>query len=270
MFEILKKAARAAAKIQLDYFRQEELDVRQKTGHNDIVTVADKKSQDVIQQTIIDEMQQQGVIAKDIGFIGEEKLQSNGSHMFVIDPIDGTSNFATGMDYFCSSIGYFKNGVLTAGSIYRPTHDELYIAEKEKGAYLIRKGNKQELHVNNNDTKSVFLSTEAWNQIAGEEQMEIAGRMLSQFRAMRIYGAMALDLALVAENVNGVVLTSTGPWIWDIAAAHIILTEAGGAMYEWNGTPLIIDVANDQKKQFQFFACHPSRKEFVLTYIHES
>lgn len=265
MFTILQKAVLDAAKIQLKYFRTTELDVSRKTDHQNIVTVADKKSQDRIRTVILEEMQINGISADDIGFIGEEDLQDEGSHVFVIDPIDGTSNFASGIDYFCCSIAYFKNGVLTAGAIYRPVHDELYYAEKGKGTMLIIQGNNVSLKMKHLDTKNLMMSTNFGETMRNADQLPLIEKLMPSYRGVRAFGAVALDLAKVAGNEIGTSVDK-GPFIWDISAGKIIIEEAGGSMFDWEGNDVMLDLSN-RTKRYSLIACHPDTKKMVLSLL---
>ena len=275
MLNILKKAALEASKIQLRYFRTNMLGVTNKTDHKNIVTVADKESQNIIQGVLIEGMKKLGVSESDVGFIGEEDapsesedLYSAGSHIFIIDPIDGTSNFAAGFDYFCTSIGYVKDGVLHAGLIYRPNTEEMYFADRGKGAQLIRGGKTTKLKIQNRNRKDLMIFTEAWEDF-DEPQIKIANRLLPKYRCLRMNGAVALDIVLVAENICGLCITDEGPFIWDLAAAKIILEEAGGGLYDWAGNELILEVSN-RHKQYQTLACHPEKKDEIIEVIHHT
>lgn len=263
MFKILQKAALEAAKIQLTYFRTAELDVSRKTDHQNIVTIADKKSQDRIRTVILEEMQSRGIDAADVGFIGEEDLQDEGSHVFVIDPIDGTSNFASGVDYFCCSIAYFKDGVLTAGAIYRPVHDELYCAEKGNGAFCIIQGTRLPLAMKSVDTKDLIMSTNFGETMRNADQLPLIEKLMPSYRGVRAFGAVALDLAKVAGNEIGTSVDK-GPFIWDISAGKIIIEEAGGAVFDWEGNDVVIDLSN-RSKRYSLISCHPDTKTKILS-----
>src|SRR3990167_7864591 len=100
MLNILKNVAVLAGEIQKKYFRLGNLNISNKTNHENIVTEIDKKSQKAIMECILNETQKLGIDSKDVGFIGEESLLKTGKHLFVIDPLDGTSNYATGTEEF--------------------------------------------------------------------------------------------------------------------------------------------------------------------------
>ncbi len=263
MFKILQKAVYDAAKIQLKYFRTAELDISHKTDHQNIVTRADRESQNIIERSIIQEMKKsKGAAEKEIGFIGEEDLNTEGTHLFVIDPIDGTSNFASGIDYFCSSIAYFHQGVLQAGVIYRPVHDELYFAEKGKGATLIIQGKKVSLEMKHLDTKNLMMSTNFGETMRNADQLPLIEKLMPSYRGVRAFGAVALDLAKVAGNEIGTSVDK-GPFIWDISAGKIIIEEAGGAVFDWKGKDLELDLS-DRDKRYSLIACHQDIRQMIM------
>lgn len=265
MYQILKKAAQEAAKIQLAYFRTAEMDITHKTDHQNIVTAADKKSQKIIEEILIQEMNKIGFHEQEVGFVGEEDLQTEGSHIFVIDPIDGTSNFASGIDYFCTSIAYFNNGILDAGLIYRPVHQELYFAKKGEGAFIELYDTREVLKMKDLDSQNMIMSTNFGETMRNSDQLPLIERLMPLYRGVRAFGAVALDLAKVSNNEIGTSVDK-GPYLWDISAGKIIIEEAGGCVFDWEGQDLDLDL-NDRKKRYSLIACHPAKKKMVLNYV---
>lgn len=265
MFELLHEAVTQGQEILLKYYRTQSLDISQKTDHQNIVTRADKESQQIIQDTILRLMKEKG--ETDVGFIGEEDLYHTGRHMFVIDPLDGTSNFASAIDYFCIPIAYFYDGELIAGIISRPTTQDVYYAEKGKGAFILRQGSKVRLKVTPGDLKNKVLSIYPEDiALLLEPQRKRIEKMFPIFRSVRALGAAALDIAGVAENIYGASVLTESPHIWDIAASKIILEEAGGRIYNWDGSDLSID-ATDKNHKYAPISCHPAQKEELFSYI---
>lgn len=265
MFDLLNIAVNGGNEILLKYYRTQSLDISNKTDHQNIVTRADKESQAAIQETILTLMKEKG--ETDIGFIGEEELYHTGRHMFVIDPLDGTSNFASGIDYFCIPIAYFRDGELVAGIVSRPTMQDMYYAEKGKGAFLIHRGHKIPLKVTEGNLKNKVLSIYPEDiALLPQAQRARIEKMFPLFRSVRSLGAAALDITGVAENIYGASLLAESPHIWDIAASKIILEEAGGAMYNWDGGNLQIDIGSKNAK-YAPISCHPAQKEEIFSYI---
>src|SRR6266851_606746 len=165
------------------------------------------------------------------GFIGEEGGIREGddkSHTWIVDPLDGTTNFLHGIPQFAISIGLQREGTMIAGLIYNPANDDLYIAERGKGAFLndqrLRVAGRRNLgdcviacglpHIGRGDHNLSRLEmTEIQNKVAG----------------LRRFGAASLDMAFVAAGrLDGYWERNLQPW--DMAAGQIIVREAGGTV----------------------------------------
>jgi myo-inositol-1(or 4)-monophosphatase len=171
--------------------------------------------------------------------------------------LDGTSNFSSRIDYFGVSIACFKEGKPFAGLIYRPTTDELYYAEKEKGAFKIKNNKKTKLHIETNDIKTGFLLTNITTDEKIRPQiLAQCDRLIGHFKNIRVYGASAVDMCLFADNKCSAILYGQSK-IWDIAAGLTIIRESGGEVYDLNGRIREVDIA-DKFKKYPFFAVHPA------------
>ncbi len=261
MIDILKKAALAAGKVQLHYFKK-GISVSYKTSHHDLVTKADIESQSVIKDTILKEMIKKGFKENEIGFIGEEKMDIKGKHTFVIDPIDGTTNFASGIDLFAVSIAYFKEQKLMAGLVYQPVHNIIYFANKGKGAF---KG-KHKLSVIYRNLKeslaSVYLSSYKEERI---KDIKIITRVCPLLRGVRILGCYVIDSALLAENRLQLKFQSRAN-LWDMAAVKLLLEEAGATVTDYSGKPVVFEL-NAPDKIYQTISCHPKLLNEILKYF---
>ena len=125
MLDVLIEAAQSGGEVLLKNFRG-KITVSEKTSHQNLVTEADYVSQKTIVDFITKALIQKGIGENEIGFIGEEGLYKPGKHLFIIDPLDGTNNFASGNSYFAVSIGYYLNGTARASAIYYPTQKILF------------------------------------------------------------------------------------------------------------------------------------------------
>ncbi|MFA9288842.1 MAG: inositol monophosphatase [Weeksellaceae bacterium] len=259
MIKHMLKAAEEAGKNSLTYFRTDDIQTKLKVDHQDIVTVADVESQRIIVDILTKALIEDGVPEEEIGFIGEEQLVKKGKHTFIIDPIDGTSNFATGLDYYCVSIGYAVDEVLTAGVVYHPISRTFFYAEKGKGAYKRVDGDDMKLTVTDAPLSEKFLGTYLFED---DDLVKAVMTLQSSARGMRSLGAGALDICHVADNLFGVALYLYMR-LWDIAAAAVIVTEAGGVMYDWEGNELVFDF-EDVNKKYYYIASHASYKEEVM------
>ena len=263
MLDVIQKAALAGGEVLLKYFRQERLQIANKTTHQNIVTQADIEAQKTIHKTIVEELKKINISEDQIGFIGEEKLHTKGQHTFVIDPLDGTSNFATGVEDFCVLIGYLNNGDLEAGIMYFPTYNRWYVAEKGKGAYVIKNDVKTKLQSVHAPLKNTFIVSSL--SYAEEIKLGVPGKIITlknHFRGVRMYGCAGTEIYLVAENIAGAALLA-GCSIWDIAPGKLILEESGFGMYDFSGKEIVFDLENPTKK-YPFIACDPQYKEELV------
>lgn len=235
MLSIAKKAAQEAGKVLTSYF-QKELAIEYKSNVYNLVTKADFEAQKIIIDTIVKEMSLRypGV---PFGFIAEEKKISKPKRItFIIDPLDGTTNFASGLDYFSVSIAVVIDETIEAGVVYDVTRDTFYTAEKGKGAYKngvrFYRASKKILQ------EAILLCYRRSGMVVIPIEPFIA-------RDIRMLGSLALDFTRIAEGV-GDVLFSRGGYIWDIAAGILVLSEAGGKTVDWNGQPFPLNLNNSE------------------------
>lgn len=169
-------------------------------------------------------------------FLGEESGGSSAAGVpfrWIVDPIDGTTNFAHGLALFCTSIALEIDGQVMVGAVYDPMADELFTAERGHGARL----NGRPLAVTREDTLIDALLVTGFPYTGGEdrrEQLAIFTAFLAESRAVRRLGSAALDLCNVAagrfdafweQNLNA----------WDVAAGALLVEEAGGRVTDYRG-----------------------------------
>ena len=229
LLNVMIAAARKTARtLKRDFGEVENLQVSLK-GPANFVSAADRRAE----ETLYEELSK---ARPNYGFLGEEGGMREGadkSHRWIVDPLDGTTNFLHGIPQFAISVGLEREGVIVAGLVYNPANDELYVAEKGTGAFLndrrIRVAGRMNLadcviacgipHLGRGD---VNLS----RREIGAVQVNVA--------ALRHYGATALDLAYVAAG------RFDGYWDrvlkpWDLAAGIILVREAGGYAFDCDG-----------------------------------
>lgn len=272
MNDILEQAARSAGDVVLSYFHKES-QIRHKTTHQNIVTAADVASQELIKKIIIAELTRQGIAEEEIGFIGEENLETKGTHhTFIIDPLDGTNNFASGLDYFCISIAHAVDGAVVDSTTYWPSRDTLYFASRGKGAYKKMKGQspirlavKDELLEN-----SVIFTYLSSQPEFRQHAIQFIEKIFSVIRGVRIQGSLCLDLAHLCdtENATHITLNFHG-WLWDVAAGYLIVKESGGIFADLAGNEITVDCLNSHK-QYSFLAAHPNVIQTLLPYLVKS
>src|ERR1700724_3336919 len=155
------------------------------------------------------------------------------SNRWIVDPLDGTTNFLHGMPHFCISIGLERDGEIVAGVVYEPTRDELYWAEKGAGAYL----NDRRLRVSaRRQLGEALLGTGMPFRDRGDQPLysAILSAAMTATGGVRRFGAAALDLAYVAAGrLDG--FWEFGLQPWDIAAGLLLVREAGGFVSDLTG-----------------------------------
>jgi len=225
------KAARAAGEIQLKYFNS-EFKIETKSTDFDLVTVADLESEAAIIEIIKSEF-------PDHNFLAEENkyLSTDSDYTWIIDPLDGTNNFAYKLPIFCSSIALAYKSDLILGVIYDPTRDELFYAEKGKGAFL----NGKPINVSAQKTLKNSLLITGFYYDRGQDMRDTLDNIETFFKAgilgVRRLGSAALDLCFVASGrASGFWEFSLSPW--DYAAGKLILEEAGGVLTDKGGFPV--------------------------------
>lgn len=219
---IMIKAARKAARGLLrDFGEVEQLQVSAK-GPGDFVSKADLKAEQSIRTDLTE-------ARPNYGWLGEESGAAPGedpTRRWLVDPLDGTTNFLHGTPHWAVSIGLEHKGEIVAGVIYDPAKDEMFVAEKGAGAYL----NDRRLRVSGRrDLSEAVLGTGVpctGRPGAGQALREIAA-LAPQVAGLRWQGACALDLAYVAAGrYDG--FWQRGPKPWDLAAGILLVREAGG------------------------------------------
>ena len=203
---IHRACTKASKSIIRDFGEIEKLQVSSK-GPGDFVTAADKKAEKIIIEELLKADPKCGVLSEEAGEINKD----NKDNRWIIDPIDGTLNFLNGVPQFAISIGYEEKGEIISGIIFDPIKDEMFFAEKDKGAFL----NNQRLRVSkkNSIDDCLFSSNHE-------------GVKFSDLN-MRYSGCAALDLAYVASGrLDGFFHNKIN--LWDIAAGEILVKEAGG------------------------------------------
>jgi myo-inositol-1(or 4)-monophosphatase len=220
---MVKAARRAGRSLKRDLGEIEHLQVSLK-GPANFVSLADKRAEEML-YTDLDKAR------PGYGFLGEEGGKREGSdksHTWIVDPLDGTTNFLHGIPQFAISIGLKREDTVIAGVIYNPANDELYIAERGKGAFL----NDQRLRVAGRRRLDECVIACGLPHIGRGNhelaQQEIAA-LQTRVAGFRRFGAASLDLAFVAAGrLDGYWERSLNSW--DIAAGLIMVREAGGTV----------------------------------------
>jgi myo-inositol-1(or 4)-monophosphatase len=224
------EAALEAGRIHRRYFRQ-ALDVRKK-GPIDLVTAADLEVERMFRSRIADRFPDHVVLGEE----GGSTAPPPGRCRWIIDPLDGTTNFAHGLGIFCVSIAFQVEERLALGVVYDPIGNELYTAERGTGARV----NGRPLAVSKCPAVGDALLCTGFPYTVREgraRQVKVFEAFLTRAQAVRRLGSAALDLCYVAAGrLDGFWEAELNPW--DVAAGALIVQEAGGTVSGYDGTPL--------------------------------
>jgi myo-inositol-1(or 4)-monophosphatase len=233
MKELLKKALTEAGKIQLEHYGKVQ-QFKQKESISSILTEVDMLCDDVITGLIKDAFPLHNILSEETGF-----TSNNSKYTWVIDPLDGTSNFAAGLSWFGVLIAVFENNFPVLAGAYLPVDDKLYFAESGKGAFL----NEKRITIPDASLKNVLFafSTDHSEDINFlEKGLGIYKFLIQNTRNTRSTNSL-VDFMLVAEGkLGGLVNLFTK--IWDIAAPWLIIKESGGAIKQLDGQDLNFEI----------------------------
>ena len=229
LLNVMMGAARKAARgLVRDFGEVEHLQVSMK-GPADFVSSADVKTEKLLVQEL-------SKARPGFGFLLEEGGELRGddkSHRWIIDPIDGTTNFLHSIPHFAISIGLERDGEIVAGVIYNPISDEMFHAEKGAGVFL----NERRLRVSarRKMDEAVFATGIPFKGRPGHKEfLNVSAAVMANCAGIRRFGSAALDLAYVAAGrYEG--YWESGIKAWDIAAGIIMVREAGGWICDYEG-----------------------------------
>ena len=231
MIAAARKAGRGLIR---DFGELENLQVSKK-GPADFVTTADQRTERILIEELSRTRPGYGFLVEEHGLIeGPDK-----SHRFIIDPIDGTTNFLHGIPQFAISIALEREGQLVSGLVFNPVTDELYVAEKGHGAYLNDKRLRVAARKNLSETLiasgAPFMGKEGHELFLSELR-----NVLNATAGMRRFGAASLDLAWVASGRFDA-FWERNLKAWDIAAGILLVREAGGVASDLNGRDKMLE-----------------------------
>ncbi|MBL8573784.1 MAG: inositol monophosphatase [Hyphomicrobiaceae bacterium] len=233
LLNVMVDAARKAGRtLTRDYGEVENLQVSVK-GPGNFVTAADRR----VEQILFEELSK---ARPGYGFLMEERGEvegSDGTHRWIIDPLDGTTNFMHSIPIFAISIALERQGTIVAGVIYNPIMDELYVAERGGGAFV----NDRRMRV---AARSRLVDTVIATDIPHLGRGDHAAytnelrMVMNEVAGLRSTGSTALDLAWVASGrLDGAIHHGFSPW--DIAAGILMVREAGGFISDHDGKDLM-------------------------------
>ncbi|RYY46642.1 MAG: inositol monophosphatase [Chitinophagaceae bacterium] len=219
-----------AGAAQLRHFYQGSFKVSNKEGINNLVTEADHAAEKAIIEVIKHSYPDHFILSEETG-----ELKTDSDYKWIIDPIDGTVNFAHGIPLCCVSIGLEKAGELVMGAVYAPILDELYFAQKGMGSYL----NENRIHVSEKKAliNSCLVTGFPYTYLdVPNGPLSIFEKLIRKGIPVRRLGSAAIDLCWVAAGrFDG--FYEHNLQAWDSAAGSLIVSEAGGKVTDFAGNP---------------------------------
>jgi myo-inositol-1(or 4)-monophosphatase len=222
--------AREASQILLKYFG--DVTIHEKSTQN-LVTQADFESESYIREAIRQQFPSHVMLGEE----GDQSADLQAEHLWVVDPLDGTNNYAHGIPQFCVSIAYAQRGVVEVGVVYDPVRNELFTAVRGAGAW--RNGEPIRVSPTTDLNRGIFATGFFYERGESMERTLDSIRTLFRrnIRGIRRFGAAALDLSWVAcGRFQGFFEYKLAPW--DFAAGGLIVAEAGGVISNRAGEPL--------------------------------
>lgn len=233
IMNVLEEVLQGAGDILYEGYRT-RLDTWTNKGRVDLVTEWDMKSEHYIRQTL-------GRRCPGHAILGEEgggSLDSSG-YLWVVDPLDGTTNYVHKLSYFSVSVACLRDGVTVAGGVYAPVSGELFLAERGQGARCngepVRVSSVSALH------EALFVTGFPYEREGRIPMLQrMVGNALSHVQGIRRMGSAALDLCHVASGIFDIYIEfEIKPW--DMAAGVLVLQEAGGTVTRCDGSPLTLE-----------------------------
>lgn len=211
------RAAKAAGDLLLDHWQQRETLVIDQKRPGDFVSAADRGAEMLLREALIRDGD---------GWLGEETEAIDAPRRWIVDPLDGTTNFLHGLPHWAISIALEHKGQIVAGVIFDPAKDEMFLAEKGEGAWM----NDKRLRVSGRTRmiESIFATGLPFGGRSDlPATLQDLARLLPACAGVRRWGSAALDLAYVAAG------RYDGFWerrlnAWDLAAGDVLVREAGG------------------------------------------
>jgi len=230
MLNVAIKAARAAGVIinraALDV---ESVRVSQKMA-NDFVTEVDQASENIIIDTLLTAYPDHGILAEESG---QTRGNPQSENIWIIDPLDGTTNFIHGFPFYCISIALQSKGRIEQAVVYDPTRNDLFTSTRGRGAFM----NDRRLRVSKRIRLQECLISTGFPFRPDDDYaayLKLMSEVMKRTAGLRRPGAAALDLAYVAAGFSDGFF-ETGLHPWDMAAGSLLITEAGGLVGNFTG-----------------------------------
>jgi myo-inositol-1(or 4)-monophosphatase len=228
--ETLINATEAGARVLQHYFTSKNLQISNKEGINNLVTEADHASEKAIMDTIKEQFPDHFILSEEAG-----EMATGSEYKWIIDPIDGTVNYAHGIPICCVSIGIEHRGLMAMGAVFNPFLKEFYFAEKGGGAML--NGDLIAVSTETNVDKACLVTGFPYTYLdIANGPLEVFSRFIRRGVPVRRLGSAAMDLCWVAAGrFDG--FYEHKLQAWDSAAGFLIVEEAGGKVTDFKGAP---------------------------------
>jgi myo-inositol-1(or 4)-monophosphatase len=240
--DLAMNAARVAAEVLLGYWQQLGPDDADLKGRNDWVSRADREAEEAIIAYLRDASPDDHFLGEEGGAMGAGSGAGEDARVWIIDPLDGTSNYLQHFPVWSVSIALRERGEMTVGVVYEPLRDQMFVAEKGAGAFV----NGRRLAISTQASlDGAFLATgfpfRAMEHL--DTYMSIFRDVISTTKGIRRAGSAALDLAYTAAGIfDGFFELHLAPW--DVAAGSVLVREAGGIVSDFSGGERFWDRGN--------------------------
>ena len=226
--ETLINATEAGARVLQHYFTSKNLQISNKEGINNLVTEADHASEKAIMDTIKEQFPDHFILSEEAG-----EMATGSEYKWIIDPIDGTVNYAHGIPICCVSIGIEHRGSMAMGAVFNPFLKEFYFAEKGSGAML--NGELIAVSAETDVDKACLVTGFPYTYLdISNGPLEVFSRFIRRGVPVRRLGSAAMDLCWVAAGrFDG--FYEHKLQAWDSAAGFLIVEEAGGKVTDFKG-----------------------------------
>jgi myo-inositol-1(or 4)-monophosphatase len=221
--KIAIEAARVAGEVTMRGFKK-TLTVQSKSGKG-LVTDIDQKAEKVILDILRDKTPH-SVLSEESGY------KQGADCCWVIDPIDGTTNYSRKIGLFAISIALLEDQEIKSGVIYQPFSEKCYFAEKAKGAYL--NGTEIKVSKNQNPESAILFINHGYARQARKQLVRLTDKLVYDYN-LRTFGSTALELCAVAEGQADAYICS-GDELWDYVAGLLLVQESGGRVTDWTGS----------------------------------
>ena len=231
--DVAKQAAVAAGVVLSDYCSN-GVTMRTKSASVDLVSDADVNAERGVAEVILANFPEHSILGEE-----ENSGDVSSEHLWIVDPLDGTTNFAHGIPHFAVSIAYYHHGVAQTAVVFNPIREDWYVARKGHGAFH----NDRQIYVGQQESLNQIVVGTGFHYDRGEKMeatLAAMGRLLRlQIHGVRRFGTASLDLAMVATGQLGVYFEyQLSPW--DFAAGRLLVEEAGGRVSTSEGESLPI------------------------------